>query len=212
MWKEENLAVTKARQEREKMKAEERKKKLARQHEDMKKESEMISRELGDQRRDGWRPDRRDDRVRPWGNDPRTHSRVNGPPLHAGAPTFTPKSGGESRELHGRPGEARRPGMERDVWDRDRGGGGRQSDGRGRQGGGGESSRGGGERRKRSRSPEPGEDTERSSKRTRGTDRDWAPPHRSAGDQQQIGSRGAGGGVGGVTRRSDRRGGGSSRY
>lgn len=76
-WKEENIAVTKARQEREKMKAEEKKKKLAKQHEDMKKESEMIARQLGDGGgRDGWRPDRRDG-GRPRGMDPRgMHSRV----------------------------------------------------------------------------------------------------------------------------------------
>lgn len=79
MWKEENIAVTKARQEREKMKAEEKKKKLAKQHEEMKKESETISRQLGDGR-DSWRPDRRDgrdDRGRPWGMDPRMHPRVS---------------------------------------------------------------------------------------------------------------------------------------
>ena len=78
MWKEENLAVTKARQEREKMKAEERKKKLAKQHEDMKKESEMIARQLGDGRdgRGDWRP--RDDRGgRPWPIDSRMHPRVS---------------------------------------------------------------------------------------------------------------------------------------
>lgn len=75
MWKEENIAVTKARQEREKMKAEEKKKKLAKQHEEMKKESELISKKLGlGDSRDGWRTDRRDgrdDRSRPWGIDAR---------------------------------------------------------------------------------------------------------------------------------------------
>lgn len=78
MWKEENIAVTKARKEREKMKAEEKKKKLAMQHEEMKTESEKISKQLGDGR--DWRPDRRDgrdDRVRPRGIDPRSHSRVS---------------------------------------------------------------------------------------------------------------------------------------
>ena len=79
MWKEENIAVTKARQEREKTKAEEKRKKLAQQHEDMKKESEMIARQLGDNGgRDGWRPgppDRRD--IRPRGIDPRMHPRVS---------------------------------------------------------------------------------------------------------------------------------------
>lgn len=79
MWKEENIAVTKARQEREKMKADEKRKKLAQQHEDMKKESEMIARQLGDNGgRDGWRPgppDRRD--IRPRGLDPRMHPRVS---------------------------------------------------------------------------------------------------------------------------------------
>eukprot|EP00571_Detonula_confervacea_P014189 CAMPEP_0172308820 /NCGR_PEP_ID=MMETSP1058-20130122/9299_1 /TAXON_ID=83371 /ORGANISM="Detonula confervacea, Strain CCMP 353" /LENGTH=1849 /DNA_ID=CAMNT_0013021327 /DNA_START=27 /DNA_END=5573 /DNA_ORIENTATION=+ len=201
VWKEENIAVTKARQEREKTKAEERKKKLAQQHEDMKKETEVISRQLGDGR-DGWRPDRRDerreDRGRPRGMDPRVHSRA--PPLSAIAPKFTPKSGGESRDLHGRPGESRKPGMERDTWERDRSG--RQSDSRDSRRPSGETSRG--ERRKRSRSPEPGEDTERSTqKRTRG-DRDWAPHRRDApsSDQQQS-SRGGG------PRRSDRRGGSS---
>lgn len=76
MWKEENIAVTKARQEREKMKAEEKKKKLAKQHEEMKKESELISKKLGlGDSRDGWRPERRDgrdDRSRPWGMDARS--------------------------------------------------------------------------------------------------------------------------------------------
>lgn len=82
MWKEENIAVTKARQEREKMKAEEKKKKLALQHEEMKKESEMISKQLGDGGRDGWRPDRRGGGGRPpFGVDPRMHSRVR---LHDG--------------------------------------------------------------------------------------------------------------------------------
>jgi hypothetical protein len=78
MWKEENIAVTKARQEREKMKADEKKKKLAERHEEMKKETEMISRQLHEDGRDGWRQDRRDgrdERGRPWGMDPR-HTRV----------------------------------------------------------------------------------------------------------------------------------------
>lgn len=76
MWKEENLAVTKARQEREKKKLEERRKKLAQQHEEMKKESETISREIGDS---GYRRDGRDNRGRtgaPWGTDPRMQPRV----------------------------------------------------------------------------------------------------------------------------------------
>jgi hypothetical protein len=75
--KEENIAVTKARQEREKMKAEEKKKRLEKQHEDMKKESEMISKQLGDSR--DWRSDRRDirdDRSRPFGIDPRSRVRL----------------------------------------------------------------------------------------------------------------------------------------
>lgn len=76
MWKEENMAVTKARHEKEKLKAEERKKKLAKQHEDMKKENEMLSKQLGGGR-DGWRPDRRDDRGRPRGMDPRMQPRVS---------------------------------------------------------------------------------------------------------------------------------------
>ncbi|KAL9187407.1 hypothetical protein ACHAXT_001510 [Thalassiosira profunda] len=158
MWKEENIAVTKARQEREKMKAEERKKKLAQQHEDMKKEQEAIQWQLGDGGRDGRRPDRRDDR-RPWGMDPR--SRGPPPPLNPGAPTFTPKSG-DSRDHGGRPGDSRRQGMERDNWERDR----RQSDGRDNR----RQDSGRGERRKRGRSPEPGEDTERA-KRSRGGER-----------------------------------------
>lgn len=77
MWKEENVAVTKARQEKEKQKQEERKKKLAQQHEDMKKESEMITRQIGE---DNWRRDGgRDNRGRggPWGMDPRMHPRVS---------------------------------------------------------------------------------------------------------------------------------------
>jgi THO complex subunit 2 len=80
MWKEENIAVTKARQEREKMKAEERKKKLAKQHEDLKKESEMISRQLGEGGRgdQSWRFDRRDDRGgRPRTMDPRMDPRMH---------------------------------------------------------------------------------------------------------------------------------------
>ena len=73
MWKEENRAVTKARQEREKKKSEERRKKAAQQHEEMKKESEMISREIGDS---SWRRGGREDR-RPWSADTRTHPRVS---------------------------------------------------------------------------------------------------------------------------------------
>jgi len=208
MWKEENVAATKARLEREKMKAEERKKKLAKQHEDMKKESEMISIQLRDGGRDGWRPERRDDRGRPWGIDPRIHSR-GPPPLNPGASTFTPKSG-ESRDLHGRSGDSRRPGIEREVWDRDRGGNSRQSSDIRRQGGGSETSRGA-ERRKRSRSPEPGEDVERpTQKRTRGGDRDWAPHRR--GDQSSSEAQSSSRGGPRRSDRTDRRGGGSSRY
>mmetsp|Transcript_20596 Transcript_20596/g.40842 ORF Transcript_20596/g.40842 Transcript_20596/m.40842 type:complete len:1394 (-) Transcript_20596:90-4271(-) len=107
MWKEENVAVTKARQEKEKQKQEERKKKLAQQHEDMKKESEMITRQIGE---DNWRRDGgRDNRGRggPWGMDPRMHPRAQGPPppppppsLNANAPKFTPAHGGETRDLN----------------------------------------------------------------------------------------------------------------
>ncbi len=77
MWKEENIAVTKARQEKEKQKQEERKKKLAQQHEEMKKESEMISRQISE---DNWRRDGgRDNRGRggQWGMDSRMHPRVS---------------------------------------------------------------------------------------------------------------------------------------
>ena len=55
------------------MKAEEKKKRLEKQHEEMKKESEMISKQLGDSR--DWRSDRRDirdDRSRSFGIDPRS--------------------------------------------------------------------------------------------------------------------------------------------
>jgi len=86
--------------------------------------------------------------------------------------------------------------VDREGWDRDRGN--RQGESRDAP------SRG--ERRKRSRSPEPGEDTERSTqKRSRG-DVNWAPPRRSVGSDQQPSN--ASGGAGG-TRRSETR---SSRY
>ena len=62
MWKEESIAVTRARHLREKVKAEEKKKMLAQKDEEMKKESESISRQLGDGGRDDWRQDRRDGR------------------------------------------------------------------------------------------------------------------------------------------------------
>ena len=67
MWKEENIAVTKARQEKELMKLEERKKKLAEQDEAMRKETEKINREIGDGRDYNRRGGGRDDvRGRPW--------------------------------------------------------------------------------------------------------------------------------------------------
>ena len=69
MWKEENIAVTKARQEKEQMLLEERRKKHAQQHEDIRKETEKINREIGDGRdgRDYNRRGGRDDmRGRPW--------------------------------------------------------------------------------------------------------------------------------------------------
>jgi hypothetical protein len=62
MWKEESIAVTRARHLREKVKAEEKKKMLAQKDEEMKKEYESISRQLGDGGRDNWRQDRRDGR------------------------------------------------------------------------------------------------------------------------------------------------------
>ena len=93
--------------------------------------------------------------------------------------------------------------MDREVWDRDRGN--RQAESWDNLRPSGEPR---GERRKRSRSPEPGEDTERpNQKRTRG-DVSWAPPRRPGLDQQPS----SGGGGGGGTRRSDRVGSGSSRY
>mmetsp|Transcript_4637 Transcript_4637/g.7135 ORF Transcript_4637/g.7135 Transcript_4637/m.7135 type:complete len:1629 (-) Transcript_4637:94-4980(-) len=170
MWKEENIAVTRARQEKEKAKAEERKKNLALQHENMKKESEAITREIGDGDRYG--RDRRDDRGRPddrgraWGADPRAHQQ-RGPPMNGSAPVFTPKVGAQ-REL-GFADRRERGGHERDVYvppnRRDGPVTRRQEDGRG-----------GG--RKRSRSPDRGDDSEhQQSKRTRG---EWAPPRRSA--------------------------------
>eukprot|EP00986_Skeletonema_menzelii_P019154 scaffold27070_cov147-Skeletonema_menzelii.AAC.17 len=175
MWKEENIAVTRARQEKEKAKAEERKKNLALQHENMKKESEAITREIGDGDRYG--RDRRDDRGRfddrgrPWGPDPRSHQqRV--PPMNASAPVFTPKVGAQ-RELgfaDRREHERRGGGQERDVYvppnRRDGPVTRRQEEGRG-------------ERRKRSRSPDRGgDDSEhQQAKRSRG---EWAPPRRSA--------------------------------
>ena len=73
MWKEESIAVTRARRLREQMKAEEKKKMLAKRDEEMKKESEIMSRQLGDGR-DNWRQDRRDgrdERGRQWGTDSR---------------------------------------------------------------------------------------------------------------------------------------------
>lgn len=70
MWKEENIAVTKARQEKEQMKAEERKKKLAEQHEAIRKETEKINSQIGDGRGDNreWRQGggRHDERGRQW--------------------------------------------------------------------------------------------------------------------------------------------------
>lgn len=67
MWKEENIAVTKARQEKEQMKQEERKKKLAEQHEAIRKETEKINREIGDGRSDrDWRQGGRHEERRPW--------------------------------------------------------------------------------------------------------------------------------------------------
>ena len=75
------MAVTKARQEREKMKAEEWKKKLVKQHEDMKKVSEMISRHPGDGGRgdNSRRPDMHgnDRGGQPWTNNLRMHLRVS---------------------------------------------------------------------------------------------------------------------------------------
>ena len=172
MWKEENIAVTRARQEKEKAKAEERKKNLALQHENMKKESEAITREIGDGGRYG--RDRRDDRGRlddrgrPWGADPMRR----GPPMNASAPVFTPKVGVQ-RELgfvdrrdHDRRGGGGGP--ERDVYvppnRRDGPVTRRQEEGRG-------------ERRKRSRSPDRDDTEHQQSKRSRG---EWAPPRRSA--------------------------------
>lgn len=77
MWKEENIAVTKARQEREQMKVEERRKKLAAQHEEMKKESEMITSQLGDAGTSWRRGGGRDDpRGRPYFNEPRANSQM----------------------------------------------------------------------------------------------------------------------------------------
>eukprot|EP00804_Cyclotella_cryptica_P017002 CCRYP_003263-RA/>CCRYP_003263-RA protein AED:0.01 eAED:0.01 QI:1784/1/1/1/1/1/4/343/1697 len=216
MWKEENIAVTKARQEREQMKVEERRKKLAQQHEEMKKESEMISRELGD---NTWRRGGRDDnRGRPWGNDTRTNNQM-GPPLNPHGATFTPREGGEIRELnsttqrrdghdHSRPIDSRRAGPDRDMWERDRSSvqaSGRHVDTRGY------SSRptshagpsdahdnrrhgddAGGPRRKRSRSPEPGEDTERDNsmqKRFKQVARSNSPPRGSRNAESQQSSR-----------------------
>ena len=69
MWKEENIAVTKARQEKEQMKVEERRKKLAQQHEAMRKDTEKIDRQLGvggRDNRDFGRGGRDDMRGRPW--------------------------------------------------------------------------------------------------------------------------------------------------
>jgi len=174
MWKEENIAVTRARQEKEKAKAEERKKNLALQHENMKKESEAITREIGDGGRYG--RDRRDDRGRPddrgraWGAEPRAHQQ-RAPPMSVSAPVFTPKVGAQ-RELgfaDRREHDRRGGGQERDVYvppnRRDGPVTRRQEEGRG-------------ERRKRSRSPDHGDDSEhQQSKRTRG---EWAPPRRSA--------------------------------
>ena len=173
MWKEENIAVTRARQEKEKAKAEERKKNLALQHENMKKESEAITREIGDGRYGRDRRDDRgrlDDRGRGWGVDPRLHQQ-RGPPMNAGAPIFTPK-GGAQRELgfpERRENDRRTSGHERDVYippNRRDGAAAtrRQEEGRG-------------ERRKRSRSPDQADDSseQQLAKRSRG---EWAPPPR----------------------------------
>lgn len=212
MWKEENLAVTRARQEREKLKAEERKKELAQRHEDMKKETEKIDKEIGNSQ---WGRGGRDDgRGRPWGNEPRMNPRPPPPPpppLNPGAPKFIPRDGGETRQLnnfesrrgdghdHVRQSDSRRSGPDGDAWERDRGGirpaSGRHNDSRGGDSRRGDDSGGGG-RRKRSRSPE-GDDGDRdnpSQKRFRG-------PQSSRNARSSSPSRGG-----------DRRRGGSSRY
>ncbi len=77
MWKEENITVTKACQGREKMRAEEREKKLEKQNEDMKKDSKMMSKQIDHTF------GRRDRRPRdyggrhPWSIDPIMHSRLS---------------------------------------------------------------------------------------------------------------------------------------
>ena len=71
MWKEENIAVTKARQEKEQMKVEERRKKLAQQHEAMRKDTEKLDKQLGVVGRDNrdFGRGRDDMRGRQWGGN-----------------------------------------------------------------------------------------------------------------------------------------------
>eukprot|EP00956_Cyclotella_meneghiniana_P009672 scaffold13383_cov75-Cyclotella_meneghiniana.AAC.1 len=181
MWKEENIAVTKARQEKELMKLEERKKKLAEQDEAMRKETEKINREIGDGRDYNRRGGGRDDvRGRPWSGN-------QGPPLNNAAPVFIPRGGAPPRELHS--GPPRRDGHDHgrdrrdDAWERDRGvvhGPNRHhdSDRYDNRRHGDDSS----PRRKRSHSPEPGEDTGREKRfksAARGSDRASRPERRT---------------------------------
>ena len=185
MWKEESVAVTKAREEKEKLKAEERKKKLAEQQEAMKKEQAEIEREIGYQPgvRDRGRRDGRGGR--PWGMDQRMDQRMRGgPPLNAAAVTFQPKEGVArdlSRGPPPQPSMDARRGIDGERWERDRGG--RPPDSRNEPRG---------QRRKRSRSPERvGEDSRGGpEKRLRGGEAGWEPPARrnQANASEQAGN------------------------
>lgn len=170
LWKEESVAVTKAREEKEKLKAEERKKKLAEQQEAMKKEQAEIEREIGYQPGGrGW--GRREERGgRPRGMDQRMDLRMRGgPPLNAAAVTFQPKVGAARDLSRGPPPQppmdARR-GIDSERWER-----GRQPDSRNDPRG---------QRRKRSRSPDRGGEDSRGGpeKRLRGGEAGWEPPAR----------------------------------
>jgi hypothetical protein len=118
------------------------------------------------------------------------------PPLNSSAPVFIPRDGAPPRELH--TASQRRDGHDHgrdrrdDVWERDRGGGSGPSRHHDRSyarptphtGSDGHDNRRGddsGARRKRSRSPEPGEDTERDKRfKPASTSRNSSPPRGSS--------------------------------
>lgn len=109
VWKEEDAAVAKAREDKKKAAIAERKKKAEEQFAEMKRESEKLSEEIGDSRTRGWAGDR--DR-HPRGDDVR----------RLGALSGGPPRGAHGRDNPGRDGLApvrTGHGMQRDL-DRDR--------------------------------------------------------------------------------------------